>query len=249
MAVTEYTYTENVNVRVLRDEINADGTISPKFVDHIVAVDDALSVWMSDVLNGGESNALDAVLAAHTNPADPTLNKAVSGSGAPDDSLGQDGDICIDPDTQEYYQKVTGSWTGPFALGGGGSVELDNQEVDSQSEFNTTSGSYVDLTTMTLTTSNTKNLNYMIFFNTELSHNGENQTIDVQIVVDGVAHTASIRSWESYDDSVNTFNPRNFSTMALVDNVANGKVIKVQVKSSTGTANFYKRSLMMRGIG
>ena len=249
MAVTEYTYTENVNVRVLRDEINADGTISPKFVDHIVAVDDALSVWMSDVLNGGESNALDAVVAAHTNPADPTVSKAVSGSGVPDDSLCQDGDICIDPDTQEYYKKVTGSWTGPFALGGGGSVELDTQSADSQSEFNTSSGSYVDLTGMTLTTSNTKNLNYMIFFNTGISHDNDNETIDVQIVVDGVAQTSSIRQWMSYDSSVDTWNPKNLSTMVLVDNLANGKVIKVQVKSTSGVANLYNRSLMMRGIG
>ena len=249
MAITEYTYTKTVNARVLTNEINADPTISPKTVDHVVAVDDALSVWMSDSLNPPEETALDAVVAAHTNPVDPSLNRTLASSGVPDDYAGADGDNCIDASAEKLYQKAAGAWDAGTDLGGGGGVEVDNQSADSQSQFNTSSGSYVDVTGMTLTTSNTKNLNYMIFFNTGVSHDGESEGLDVQIVVDGVAQAASVRSWESYDGSVLPTVPRIVSTMVMVDNLANAKVIKVQARSSSDTLNLYNRTLMIRGIG
>ncbi len=247
MAVTEYTYTKNVNVRVLRDEINADGMIAPKVVDHIIAVDTALSVWMSDSLTGGEQNALDTVVTDHTNPADPSPGNTIAGSGAPSDYSGADGDCCIDPDTQMLYKKTAGAWDAGTALGGGS--ELDDQEADSQSTFSTTSATFVDITTMTLTTVNTQNLSYMIFFSSDVWHAAESEGIDIQIVVDGVAVAASFRTWESYDGSVVPTRKNIMSTMALVANLANAKVIKVQARSSTGSASLGNKTLMIRGIG
>ncbi|MEE8575788.1 MAG: hypothetical protein V3T31_00905 [candidate division Zixibacteria bacterium] len=109
MAVTEYTYTKAVNLTVLADEIAADVGIIIA-LDHISTEDTALSVWMADVLPGPEETALDAVVSAHGNPAQPQADVVHTGIGAPDDYLGNDGDVCLDPDTLEIYKKVAGSW-------------------------------------------------------------------------------------------------------------------------------------------
>ncbi len=109
MALTEYTYTKNVNPRVLGDEIAADAGIIVA-LDHIDTNDTALSVWMADVLPGGEETALDAVVSAHANPVDPTAADTIAGSGAPDDYVGSDGDCCIDAVELKIYQKSGGAW-------------------------------------------------------------------------------------------------------------------------------------------
>ncbi len=109
MALTEYTYTKSVNPRVLSDEIAADGGIIVA-LDHIDTDDDALSVWMADVLPGGEETALDAVVSAHANPANPVASNTIAGSGAPDDYVGSDGDCCIDAVELKIYQKASGAW-------------------------------------------------------------------------------------------------------------------------------------------
>lgn len=109
MALTEYTYTKSVNLRVLTDEIVADAGIIVA-LDHMNTNGTALSVWMADVLPGAEETALDAVVSAHTNPAEPTAYHAIAASGAPDDSIGSDGDCCIDAATLIIYQKASGTW-------------------------------------------------------------------------------------------------------------------------------------------
>ncbi len=121
MALTEYTYTKNVNPRVLSDEIAADGGIIVA-LDRIDTDDDALSVWMADVLPGGEETALDAVVSAHTNPANPVSNNTIAGAGAPDDYLGNDGDCCIDAATLMLYEKSGGTWNAGKDLAGNGAA-------------------------------------------------------------------------------------------------------------------------------
>ncbi len=117
MAVTEYTYTKAVNPTVLTDEIAGDAGIIIA-LDHISTDDTALSVWMADVLPGAEETALDAVVAAHTNPAVPTADVVHTGIGAPDNYLGNDGDVCLDPDTLVLYKKVAGSWGASKSIDG-----------------------------------------------------------------------------------------------------------------------------------
>ncbi len=79
--------------------------------------------------------------------------------------------------------------------------------------------------------------------------NGAAAVDDNPVVVDGVAVAASFRTWESYDGSVVPTRKNIMSTMALVANLANAKVIKVQARSSTGSASLGNKTLMIRGIG
>ena len=71
MAVTQYTKTlaTQPNLQQLKDEIDADATITPKYVAD-EGIDwtspNVLHIWMSDALTAGEETALDAVIAAHT---------------------------------------------------------------------------------------------------------------------------------------------------------------------------------------
>ena len=131
MALTEYTYTKSVNPRVLSDEIAADGGIIIA-LDHIDTDDTALSVWMADVLPGGEETALDAVVSAHANPADPSAGNTIAGSGAPDDYVGSDGDCCIDAVELKIYQKVSGAWDGgkELSVPGAASATLSSWTLD-----------------------------------------------------------------------------------------------------------------------
>ena len=121
MALTEYTYTKNVNPRVLSDEIEADGGIIVA-LDRIDTDDDALSIWMADVLPGGEETALDAVVSAHTNPGNPTANHVIAGAGTPDNYIGLDGDCCIDAATLMLYEKSGGAWDAGKDLSGLGAT-------------------------------------------------------------------------------------------------------------------------------
>lgn len=113
MALTKYTYAKDSNITVLADEILADVGITTA-LDHIdldeIPGPDTVDVWFVDPISGAEETALDAVVAAHTNPAYPTADIVHTGSGAPNPYLGVDGDVCLDPDTLELYKKVAGSW-------------------------------------------------------------------------------------------------------------------------------------------
>ncbi len=130
MAVTLYSYTKAVNPQALADEIAADAGIIIA-LDHIDTDGTALDIYMADVLPGAEETALNDVVTAHANPAYPTVNRCVSGSGIPNDNIGNDNDICIDSAAQTYYKMVSGTWTGPFALG-------NVQATDDLSDVDTT---------------------------------------------------------------------------------------------------------------
>jgi len=72
MALTKYTYSKDANISVLQDEVLADPGITTA-VDRIDLIDDAdpdtVDIWFVDPISGAEETALDAVVAAHTNPA------------------------------------------------------------------------------------------------------------------------------------------------------------------------------------
>lgn len=121
MALTKYTYSKDANITVLTDEILADGGITT-VLDHIdldeLPGPDSVDVWFVDAISGAEETALDAVVAAHTNPAVPSAFTCHTGAGAPDSYLGNDGDVCVDPDTLEIYKKVAGAWEAAKSIDG-----------------------------------------------------------------------------------------------------------------------------------
>ncbi len=121
MALTKYTYSKDVNITVLSDEVEADGGITTA-LDHIDLIDDAdpdtVDIWFVDAISGAEETALDAVVAAHANPSVPSAFICHTGAGAPDSYLGSDGDICVDPDTLEIYKKVAGAWGAAKSIDG-----------------------------------------------------------------------------------------------------------------------------------
>ncbi len=121
MALTKYTYSKDANLTVLTDEVLADAGITTA-LNHIDLIDDAdpdtVDIWFVDPISGAEETALDAVVAAHANPAVPTAFICHTGAGAPDSYLGVDGDVCVDPDTMVLYKKVAGSWGSSKSIDG-----------------------------------------------------------------------------------------------------------------------------------
>ncbi len=121
MALTKYTYSKDANISILEDEVLADAGITTA-LDHIDLIDDAdpdtVDIWFVDPISGAEETALIAVVAAHANPAYPTADVVHTGVGAPNNQLGNDGDVCLDPDTLELYKKVAGNWGSSKSIDG-----------------------------------------------------------------------------------------------------------------------------------
>ena len=126
MALTKYTYAKDVNITILGDEILADAGITTA-LDHIdldeLPGPDTVDVWFVDAISGAEETVLDAVVAAHTNPTDPTVDVVHAGAGAPDPFVGNDGDLCIDYSTLTLYKKASGLWDAGTSIDGTPSFE------------------------------------------------------------------------------------------------------------------------------
>lgn len=135
MALTKYSYTKYVNLSVLEDEVLADPGITTT-VHHLDSLDDAVDVWFVDAISGPEETVLDAVVAAHTNPSTPpvVVNICHSGSGAPDDDLGEDGDIYFDPGTLLLYTKESGEWDAGQQIDSGPDTADDLTDVDTTTD-------------------------------------------------------------------------------------------------------------------
>lgn len=58
-----------------------------------------------------------------TNVTAGGLSIVLSGSGAPDNSTGSDGNLYVDLDTGDIYEKISGAWT-LFSGGGSGTQEV-----------------------------------------------------------------------------------------------------------------------------
>ena len=121
MALTKYTYSKDANISVLGDEVLADAGITTA-LDHIDLIDDAdpdtVDIWFVDPISGAEQTALDAVVSAHTNPAVPSAKHVHAGLGAPNNQLGNDGDVCVDPQTLKLYEKEAGVWSNARSITG-----------------------------------------------------------------------------------------------------------------------------------
>ena len=246
MALTKYTYSKDANITVLTDEVLADAGITTA-LNHIDLIDDAdpdtVDIWFVDAISGAEETVLDAVVAAHANPAVPTAFICHTGAGAPDSYLGVDGDICVDPDTMVLYKKTAGAWGAAKSIdGGGGSVESDVQSSGSESDTNTTSGSWVDLDSCSVTTSNTQALDYIVSFSAGFENTGVASLSHFRIVADGVEVPYTHRHIEPGNAS-----PKSVVIVAKTNQIT-GKVIKVQYHISSGTLTVHERSLVVRGL-
>lgn len=130
-------------------------------------------------------------------------------------------------------------------VGNGGGVLVDNQIVSSTVLTSTTSGVYIDLAGITLTTTSTGT--YSVFFNGSASlQNGSNSNISIIIVVDGIQQTITER-----DSLIGSTNERKtLVALGQFNLVSSGSVIKVAWRRSAGvgTIQFHERSLMMLGF-
>ena len=300
MALTKYTYSKDANITVLADEVLADAGITT-VLDHIDLIDDAdpdtVDIWFVDAISGAEQTALDAVVSAHTNPAVPTADHVHAGGGAPDNQLGSNGDVCLDPDTLMLYKKAAGAWDGGQSISDGpwnwqgtwvsgsyvvddvvehlgtcylcisnaspgqgppgakwetvaakggdgpqGSVESDVQSSGSEVDTNTTSTTWVDVDSCSVTTSNTQALDYIVTFGCWFDASGANTDVHFRILADGVEIPYSMRHTEPGNAEGRPL------SITVVSNLITGKVIKAQMETSAGTLTIHNRSLVAHGI-
>lgn len=124
----------------------------------------------------------------------------------------------------------------------------DNQVVE-VSSVTTTSGSFTDLTGATLTTSNYSSLNYLINFSGTFTSSTA-ATITLRLVIDGSAISNSDRGATfTYPALLSILVPTN--TIININHIASidtGKIVKLQWKTSAGTATCETANLVMRGI-
>ena len=122
-------------------------------------------------------------------------------------------------------------------------LNIDAQEVDASTSASTSSGTYVDMSDMTLTTNNLVSRKYLITFSGTFT-GGSNKILSIQIVIDGVVSTGSVRSHKVSSNNAEF----TMSTQALSDVLLTGKTIKVQWQSSGGIMNVTSRSLIMYSV-
>ncbi len=241
MALTKYTYSKDANLTVLTDEILADAGITTA-LDHLDLIDDAdpdtVDIWFVDAISGAEETALDAVVSAHGNPAVPTAFVCHTGAGAPDSYLGVDGDVCLDPNTMVLYKKVAGAWGAAKSIDG----EFDDQYAAAQSDTGTTSGTYVDVDSMIVTTSNTQALNYLVSCQLNVSNSGNGNIGTFRLVADGVEMADSVQSID-----LGSINDRHGIHLQGRVNLATAKVIKAQMLTDSSTLTVHERSISARG--
>lgn len=124
-------------------------------------------------------------------------------------------------------------------------MAADTQLASSVTAVQTSSSTYADLTTMTLTTAAVDTRDYEVNFDGEFSSDRGEQDVSVRLVVDGVAVAASERvlHFSTLPYPGTTGEKKNGRTFHFAVAVAAAKVVKVQWKVSGGTAHAYNRAL------
>jgi len=126
--------------------------------------------------------------------------------------------------------------------------ELDEQTVGSTTLTSTTSTTYVDLATMTLTTSNTVVKKYLVNFVCSFANSAREKTF-FRIVVNGVAVAESETQFFIRENSTVALRPHPMVCQALTAAIGTGLVIKVQFHADiTGTVEVLNRSLIITGV-
>jgi hypothetical protein len=125
----------------------------------------------------------------------------------------------------------------------GGGIDTDAQISSSSITDSTSSITYVDIPSMTLTTNNIIPRKYLILFSG--TFNGtNNRIVDIRIVIDDIEDSSSIRTHKITSGGAQF----NITTQAISDNLANDKIIKVQWKIDGGTLSISNRSLIIYSV-
>ena len=125
----------------------------------------------------------------------------------------------------------------------GASAEIDAQDGQATGGSTTTSGTLVDIPGATVTTSNTASTKYVVNFSAAVQNSLNNQTINIQLMVNGVADTDSFREIE-----VDGSTPLELSTNLITTALGTGLVIKAQWSTTGGTATVNDGTISVYGV-
>lgn len=135
----------------------------------------------------------------------------------------------------------------PATLSSSAVLVQDLQTATAVDAPTTTSGTFVDLSGMTLTTSNNGTADYLITFSMNIENSAKSKVMDIEILIDGVVQAASLRS--STTSAAAAVN--ELSTVFAATAVPDGVIIKVQWRTSGsgggGTATAGARTLVIQG--
>jgi len=150
------------------------------------------------------------------------------------------------------YKKTgaTGLFWLPDAAGAevdltGGGAEVDDQLASATATTTTTSTTYVDLNSMTLTTSNTVAKNYMVSFKCTVQTSANQTSVWTILNVNGTDVTATESEHYFRFGTANTC----MSNLTLTSGTGSGIIIKVRWRADTGaTATITNRNLVIYGV-
>ena len=148
----------------------------------------------------------------------------------------------------QYLSGVTGSIQAQLNSAGGSS-KVDRQMVVESDIISTTSSTWIDVEDMFLTTHNLgESGNYSIRFNAKVTTSSLSHEAEARVMIGGVAQVNSEMSWVGAPDNIEDYVPFNFEWLA--NNVANGTVIKIQMRCVDPSTTLYmqKRRLIIDGV-
>ncbi len=140
-----------------------------------------------------------------------------------------------------------GTTTGTATEGNDSRLLVDKQEASATGTTSTTSATYLDLDTMTLTTSNTSSKRYTVSFGCNFA-NSTKVLIGFILSVNGATVASSERMFMMNTNGTVAVEPIIMFTQTLTAAIGTGLVIKVQYKTAGGTLEVSNRSLIIDGI-
>ena len=142
---------------------------------------------------------------------------------------------------------VGGSWATYWDVlseKGSSGANIDAQSAASAVMTSTTSSTYVDLNSASVTTSNTTATRYIMYFTATIQCSSANKTVSFILNVDGVDIAATGR--RIFIKTLNS--DHNIAVSCMAMDVTSGKIIKVRYKTDGGELSVYERSLEVYGI-
>jgi hypothetical protein len=124
-----------------------------------------------------------------------------------------------------------------------GASVRDRQVAQANDEPTETSGTWVDIPGMTVTTVNAAPLDYVVTLSLEVENSNSNRTMDFRVLVGGAENVYSVRAINVPGAS----SPRPISLTFSAPAVGNGVEIKAQWQTNGGTMTARARSLVADG--
>jgi hypothetical protein len=172
-------------------------------------------IEVDPALTAGEKTTLDGIISAWVCPPEGNLQEVTF-----DASGISEGDI-IEWDGNEFI----------FASHVPGEVDFDRQQVQTNTDFATSSQTPVDITSTTLTTKNLGDVgHYIVRYSCEFEYNQDSEFLQFSLSVGG----ATVLEERTAGVGGKNVSWRNFSMTHLAPSVASGTVIKMQVLTEDG---------------